>query len=210
MMNPNPSITLLNIDCIQYMKGLKDNAFDLAICDPPYGLGKKLTSGGGSHIKFKNHKEIENWDVVPDRSYFDELLRVSKDQIIWGGNYFDLPPCRGFIIWDKQHGVPNFSACEFAWNSIDGVAKMFRYRQGGCFGENKIHPTQKPVKLYKFLLELFSSTDHRILDTHLGSGSSAIAAHYFGCEFVGCEIDKDYFDAAVKRFDDETRQVSLL
>lgn len=202
-------IKLLNIDCMEYMRSVPDKYFDLAIVDPPYGLGTKLTRGGGSHLKFKNHKEIENWDVAPSQDYFDELRRVSKNQIIWGGNYFNLPPCRGFIVWDKKQSVPNFSACEFAWSSIDTVSKLFSYRQAGCFGEVKIHPTQKPVDLYSFLLNLFAGTGDRILDTHLGSGSSAIAAHYFGAEFVGCELDKDYYDAACKRFRAGTSQVDL-
>lgn len=202
-------IDLLNIDCMEYMAGLPDKSFDLAIVDPPYGLGTKLTRGGGSHLKFKNHKEIENWDVAPAPEYFDELRRVSKNQIIWGGNYFDLPPCRGFIIWDKKQSVPNFSACEFAWSSIDGVSKLFSYRQAGFFGETKIHPTQKPVDLYSFLLNTFAGTSDRILDTHLGSGSSAIAAHYFGVDFVGCELDTDYYQAALKRFEMATAQTTL-
>jgi site-specific DNA-methyltransferase (adenine-specific) len=191
------------------MATLEDNAFDLAIVDPPFGLGKKLTRGGGSHLKFKNHKEIEKWDVKPDAEYFKELTRVSQNQIIWGGNYFDLPPCRGFLIWDKLQSVPNFSACEFAWSSIDSVSRMFRYRQAGFFGEVKIHPTQKPVDLYKWILHLYAKEGQRVLDTHLGSGSSAIAAHYFGVDFVGCELDEDYYDAACKRFEKETRQIDM-
>jgi site-specific DNA-methyltransferase (adenine-specific) len=203
------SATLLNIDCIEYMRSLPDGAFDLAIVDPPYGLGTKLTRGGGQHLKFKNHKEIENWDVAPSLEYFDELRRVSKNQIIWGGNYFDLPPCRGFIIWDKQQSVPNFSACEFAWNSIDGVSKIFRYRQAGCFGETKIHPTQKPVDLYEWLLSNYSKAGHRILDTHGGSMSSVIAALKLGIEIVCCELDETYFDAAVARVRESQWQVDM-
>ncbi len=203
------SIELFNIDCMDYMACQPDQSFDLAIVDPPYGLGKKLTRGGGQYLKFKNHKEIENWDIAPPQKYFDELMRVSKNQIIWGGNYFNLPPCRGFIIWDKKQSVPNFSACEFAWSSFDTVSKLFSYRQAGCFGETKIHPTQKPIDLYSFLLHLFADTGHRILDTHLGSGSSAIAAHYFGCDFVGCELSADYFIAAKRRFYVDTAQFSL-
>jgi site-specific DNA-methyltransferase (adenine-specific) len=198
--------TLYNMDCMELLRGLPDKAFDLAIVDPPYGLGTKLTRGGGQHLKFKNHKEIENWDVAPTPEYFDELRRVSKNQIIWDGNYFDLPPCRGFVIWDKQQSVPNFSACEFAWNSIDGVSKIFRYRQAGCFGETKIHPTQKPVDLYLFLLDLFATTGQRILDTHLGSGSHAIACNNLGFELTACELDKGYFDASCQRIEQATAQ----
>ena len=203
-------ITLLNCDCMEYMEQCKENEFDLAVVDPPYGLGKRLTRGGGSHVKFKNHAEIENWDIKPDKRYFVKLLDVSKNQIIWGGNYFSLGPCRGFLIWDKKQSVPNFSACEFAWNSIDCVSKIFRYRQAGCFGEEKIHPTQKPVDLYKWIYADFAQQNQRILDTHLGSASSAIAAHYAGLEFVGMEIDKEYFKRAVERFKRETRQLTLI
>jgi len=200
------NVTLINCDCMALMADAPENQWQLSLVDPPYGLGEKLTRGGGQHLKFKNHKEIENWDVLPTKEYFDELKRVSVNQIIWGGNYFNLPPCRGFIVWDKQQSVPNFSACEFAWSSIDCVSKIFRYRQTGFCGEIKIHPTQKPVDLYKFLIRSFAKTGDRILDTHLGSGSSAIAAHYAGYDFVGCELDEDYYKAACKRFDAETRQ----
>lgn len=205
----NGEITLLNCDCMEYMGGIEENAFDLAVVDPPYGLGKKLTRGGGDHIKFKNHKEIENWDVAPSQDYLDELNRVSCNRVIWGGNYFNLGPCRGFLIWDKLQSVPNFSACEFAWNSIDTVSKIFKYRQAGCFGEKKIHPTQKPVDLYSWIYRLFTKDGDSIIDTHLGSGSSAIAAHYAGLEFVGMELDKDYYNAAVERFKRETRQIDM-
>lgn len=203
------TIELRHGNCMAYMATLPDKAFDLAIVDPPYGLGTKLTRGGGQNMKFANHKEIEEWDVAPSSDYFDELRRVSRDQIIWGGNYFPLPPCRGFVIWDKLQTVPNFSACEFAWNSIDSVSKIFRYRQSGCFGEVKIHPTQKPVDLYKFLLHHYAKPSYRILDTHLGSGSSAIAAHYFGCDFVGIELNLRYYNAACERFNTETKQSSM-
>jgi site-specific DNA-methyltransferase (adenine-specific) len=200
---------ILNADCMEVMRHLRDGEFELSCVDPPYGLGEKLTRGGGQHLKFKNHKEIENWDIAPTQAYFDELRRVSKNQIIWGGNYFDLPPCRGFVIWDKQQSVPNFSACEFAWNSIDGVSKIFRYRQAGCFGETKIHPTQKPVDLYLFLLDMYAKPGQRILDTHLGSGSSAIAANNLGFEFVGMELDADYYKAACQRIEQATAQIRM-
>lgn len=204
------NITLMNTDCMDYMRSVPDKFFDLAIVDPPYGLGEKLTRGGGQHLKFKNHKEIEQWDIAPPQAYFDELMRVSINQIIWGGNYFHLPPCRGFIIWDKKQSVPNFSACEFAWSSFDTVSKIFRYRQAGCFGETKIHPTQKPVDLYSFLLQSFAFDGCRILDTHLGSASSAIAAHYYSdCEFFGTELDRLYFQKSIDRFRLETTQGAL-
>ena len=136
------------------------------------------------------------------------MFRVSKNQIIWGGNYFDLPPYRCVVVWDKCQPFPNFSAVEIAWTSFNKPASLYRYdnrRQG------KIHPTQKPIQLYKWLLNNYAKSTDKILDTHLGSGSNAIACHYFGVkEFVGIEIDKEYYDMANKRIEDETRQIKLL
>ncbi len=202
-------IAITNEDNMLMMSRYPDKYFDLAIVDPPYGLGEKLTRGGGEHLKFKNHKEINNWDVAPRIEYFNELKRVSKNQIIWGGNYFDLPPTRGFLIWDKQQSVPNFSACEFAWSSIDGVSKIFRYRQAGFMGEVKIHPTQKPVDLYRWLLKSFAKQGDKILDTHLGSGSIAIACHDYGFELTACELDQEYYQSAIDRIRRHTNQLQL-
>jgi site-specific DNA-methyltransferase (adenine-specific) len=217
-------LELLNIDCMDYMSGLEDNAFDLAIVDPPYGIGAPKMSATPNERKKRilnnrlnlgcgklknrvlNNSNCE-WDnEIPNNDYFNEIRRVSVNQIIWGGNYFDLPPTRGIICWDKMQPWPNFSAWEMAWTSFDNPAKLFKFdnRTG-----DKIHPTQKPVRLYDWLLQNYATSGMRILDTHLGSGSSAIAAHYFGCDFVGCEIDKDYFEAAQKRFKRETRQLSF-
>jgi site-specific DNA-methyltransferase (adenine-specific) len=151
-------------------------------------------------LKFKNDKSIIGWDVVPSSEYFSELFRVSKNQIIWGGNYFNLPPYRCPIIWDKLQPVPNFSAIELAWSSFDQPSKIFKQRQAGFISEKKIHPTQKPTKLYKWLLSNYAKPGDRILDTHLGSGSSRIAAYDMGFEFWGYEIDKAYFDMQEKRF----------
>ena len=139
-----------------------------------------------------------SWDIAPDAKYFDELFRVSKGQVIWGGNYFALPGTRCFICWDKVQPWENFSQVEYAWTSFNYPSKLYKYdnRTG-----NKIHPTQKPLYLYIKILKDFAEAGYKILDTHLGSGSSAIAAHDFrAIEFVGCEISKDYFDAAVQRF----------
>ena len=202
-------IELLNIDCMEYMKTLPDKAFDLAIVDPPYGLGDRLCDGGG---KLKDRKYIQQYrenkfdHSIPDSLYFSELRRVSVNQIIWGGNYFALPATRGVICWDKEQPMPTLSKWEMAWTSFDKTAEIWRGRSQDTF---RIHPTQKPVKLYEWLLKNYAKPNQRILDTHLGSGSSAIAAHYFGCDFVGCEIDKDYYDAAVKRFDAETAQQAM-
>jgi site-specific DNA-methyltransferase (adenine-specific) len=200
------TVELLNIDCMEYMATLEDNAFDLAIVDPPYGLGSKITSGGTWSRKYKEKDHV--WDVAPGKLYFAELFRCSNNQLIWGGNYFSLPRNRDFVIWRKLSISESFSMAmaEYCWSSFDRNAKVFEHipEKG-----NRFHPTQKPVKLYKWLLQNYAKPGQRILDTHLGSGSSAIAAHYYGCDFVGCELDKDYYDAACKRFDKETRQETL-
>jgi len=190
---------------MEYMKGLEDNAFDLAIVDPPYGIDINK-SGRLGHYGGKG----KTWDeAVPEKIYFDEVIRVSKNQIIWGANYFNMPPTRCFLIWDKQQPeAVSFASCEFAWTSFDKSAKTYYQRPQNADIE-RIHPTQKPIKLYAWLLDNYASNEMKILDTHLGSGSSAIAAHYFDCDFVGCEIDTDYFNAAKARFDNETRQVAM-
>jgi len=205
-----PNIELLNIDCMEYMAGLPDKAFDLAIVDPPYGIGaSEMQMGLGKKIWNKG----KGWDnEVPDEKYFTELFRVSKNQIIWGANHFILPISRGWIFWDKDV-QPNlsFSSGELAWTSFDKVLKKANIDYSGFRGSdgNKIHPTQKPIALYKWLLHNYANPGDRILDTHLGSGSSAIAAHYAGFDFVGCELDTDYYNAACKRFKQQTAQQSL-
>lgn len=199
-------IDLLHIDCMEYMAGLPDGAFDLAIVDPPYGLGKKITSGGTWAAKLT--QKDSDWDTPPTIAFFYELRRVSKNQIIWGGNYFDLPPTRCFLIWDKIAHMETLGDCEFAWTSFDRNAKIFRHVRNTA--DKRIHVCQKPVKLYEWLLRNYSKPGQRILDTHLGSGSSAIAAHYFGVDFVGCELDADYYNAAKKRFEQATAQSAIL
>ena len=197
-------IKLLHMDCMEYMATLEDNAFDLAIVDPPYGIGINA-SGRLGHYGGK-----KNWDTaIPDSYYFNELDRVSKNKIIWGGNYFNLPATRGFIIWDKKQpdGV-SFASCEFAWTSFNRSAKTYYLRPQDA-DLIRIHPTQKPVKLYEWLLKNYAKEGDRILDTHLGSGSSAIAAHYGGFDFVGCELYEDYYKAACDRFDHETAQTAF-
>lgn len=197
-----------NRDCMEAMAEMEDNAFDLAICDPPYGLNiareNPRVSGRWNYIP----KEWDN--AVPDDEYFSELKWVSVNQIIWGGNYFVLGVCRGYIIWDKNQPVDNFADSEFAWTSFDCVSKTFRYsviRQN--FFDGKIHPTQKPVALYKWLLTNYAKPGQRILDTHLGSGSSRIAAYDLGFDFTGYELDKDYFDAQEARFANHIAQPQL-
>lgn len=206
-----PDVSLLNIDCMEYMAGLEDNAFELAIVDPPYGIDIN-SSGRLGHYGGKG----KSWDDnTPTDEYFEALCRVRKEQIIWGGNYFGLPPTRCFLIWDKQQpeGV-SFASCEYAWTSFEKSAKTFYMRQRSPLPQDadpiRIHPTQKPIKLYDWLLKNYAKEGDRILDTHLGSGSSAIAAHYGGFDFVGTELDEDYYKAACQRFERETAQLDLL
>ena len=203
-----PKIEFFNEDCMVVMERYPDNHFDLACVDPPYGIGysKRRGKTKNSSIQY----EPKDWDnSPPNDSYFSELKRVSKNQIIWGGNYFKLGPSRCFVIWDKcQPEGLDQAMCEFAWVSFDKSAKIFKTSvQQMQF--TRIHPTQKPVKLYEWLLKNYAKEGDKILDTHLGSGSSAIAAHYSGFDFVGCELDEDYYNAAMKRFDTETRQIDL-
>ena len=196
---------------MSYMATLPDKAFDLAIVDPPYGINAaNMQMGKG---KSKQWSKGKTWDkCTPDKSYFVELNRVSVKQIIWGGNYFDLPKTGGWIFWDKERGKDvSFADGELAWTSFLNVIKKAPIRFDGFIGADivRIHPTQKPVKLYDWLLHNYAKPGQRILDTHLGSGSSAIAAHYYGVDFVGCELDEDYCNAAKKRFELATAQVSL-
>jgi site-specific DNA-methyltransferase (adenine-specific) len=204
---------------MEYMKDCDNNAFDLAIVDPPYGIredGHRENNRSKLAISTNYHKAL--WDQDrPTKKYFDELKRVSKNQIIWGGNHLcDLSdmksPC--WIVWDKDNSG-HFADCELAYTSFQTAVRMFKYTWNGMLQgdmknkERRIHPTQKPVKLYEWLLTNYAEPGQRILDTHLGSGSSAIAAHYFGVDFVGCELDKDYYQSAMKRFDRETAQVDM-
>lgn len=205
-------INFYNCDCMEFMKTLKNDHFDLAITDPPYGIEKQISRGGGSHtksqVKFhqlysENHK---TWDVAPDKEYFKELFRVSKHQIIWGANYFEMPKCRCFVFWDKCVDVPNFSAGEYAWTSFDKPAIKIAIRntveiQKSTKDKSRIHPTQKPIKLYRTLLKHFAQKGWKILDTHGGSFSHAIACDMEGLALDICEIDTEYFKAGLKRFD---------
>ena len=194
------------MDCMEYMATLPDKAFELAIVDPPYGIGvDKMTMFDGAK-KQNRHKEYS--DVAPQENYFLELFRVSQNQIIWGGNYFNLPPTRCYLSWDK---IQEFSGADFelAWTSFNKPSKTFRMCRAEAYGNGTIHPTQKPVALYEWLLTNYAKQGDKILDTHLGSGSSSIAAYNLGFDFVGCEIDKDYFDAQEKRFAAHAAQTSL-
>lgn len=193
------------MDCMEYMRSLPDNAFDLAVVDPPYGIS--ITDSG--RLK-KYNANKQRWDdKTPDKKYFDELFRVSKDQIIWGGNYFNLSPTRCFLIWDKQQPEDvSFASCEFAWTSFDQSAKTF-YCSMLRDKDFRFHPTQKPVALYAWIFSRYAKPGDKILDTHLGSGSSRIAAYDAGLDFVGCEIDKDYFDAQEERFAAHSAQLRI-
>lgn len=216
------TVELLNIDCMKYMAGCDDNAFDLAIVDPPYGIGENAHRSS-SRSKLCNTTEWgafdKEWDrACPEQDYFDALFRVSKNQIIWGANHMmhriSLPsPC--WLVWDKDNSGC-FADCELAWSSFGSAVRRFRFRWNGMIQadmkkkELRIHPTQKPVKLYDWILSNYAKEGDSILDTHLGSASSAIAAYYGGFDFVGCELDKSYFDASVERFSRETAQRALL
>jgi len=201
-------------DCMDVMKTFTDGYFDLAIVDPPYGINvaeMNLGTGKGkrqSNIANRKWKP-KSWDATPpDQSYFDELFRVSKRQVIWGGNYFSLPPSQYFAIWDKGEGMRgrSFAEGEFAWVSDGGT----RIKTLSPVDRERIHPTQKPVELYKWTLANYAKPGMRVLDTHLGSGSHAIAAHYFGVHLVACEIDADYYEAAKARIARETSQQTFL
>lgn len=199
-------IDLLNIDCMEYMATCKDNQFDLSIVDPPYGISINANMGLKKGQK-KRHDKV-TWDYeIPDKKYFDELFRISKNQIIWGGNYFPLGPSSHVIWWDKQmpEGM-SFSDGELAWTSFEKANKSFKKYN---VTNDKIHPTQKPVALYKWLLHNYAKEGDKILDTHLGSGSIAIACYDYGFDLTGCEIDKDYFEAAKKRFERHRSQLTL-
>ena len=201
-------ITLYNCDCMEYMKDIPDKYFDLCIVDPPYGINAgKMTMGSGKH-KFTKGKDWDN--SIPSKEYFDELFRVSKNQIIWGGNYFNLPLNNNWIIWDKLNPNLSFSEAELAWCSIDKNIRIFkRLSTLPDLDGNKIHPTQKPIKLYEWLLKNYAKPTDKILDTHFGSCSIGIACHNFGCSLDACELDEEYFDKALERVKLHVRQLDL-
>lgn len=206
-------IELIHGDCMLAMKEMPDKAFDLAIVDPPYGLNmaKERPRKDGRFA----HNVPRKWDEnIPEPIYFEELKRVSKNQIIWGGNYYGLPPTQGFIFWYKQNPVDNFSDGEYAWTSFQRPAKCFPFRyygnlEGHSSAPDKIHISQKPNNLYRWLLKNYAKPGDKILDTHLGSGSIAIACYDMGFDLTGYEIDKDYFDGAVKRLENHKKQITL-
>ena len=235
------SVELLNCDCMDFMADQPDDSFDLAIVDPPYGIGADKPSDKSKMVLQKNGNKLyqkdgnyehKEWDSKPaDKKYFDELKRVSKNQIIFGVNYFDYYLGAGRLVWDKLNDHSDQSDCEVAYCSYNNRVDIVRYMWAGFMqgemadksvkkanvqrgnkrlNETRIHPTQKPISLYNWIIRNYADTSDRILDTHLGSGSSAIAAHYLQCrDFVGMEIDDDYYKAACKRFKAETVQEML-
>ena len=220
-----------NMDCMDGMKQFPDKYFDLAIVDPPYGgAGKDVDEtfngaivgrfGGTFEKYFKGDKRghmggghakkygYGHWDIAPSKEYFKELFRVSKNQIIWGGNYFELPPTRCFVIWKKLTISENFTMamCEYAWTSFNDNAKVFEYAPQD---KNRFHPTQKPIALYKWLLNRYAKEGDKILDTHVGSASSLIACRESGFQYVGFEIDEEYFKMAQKRLQAVEAQMNI-
>jgi site-specific DNA-methyltransferase (adenine-specific) len=210
---------VFNTDCLEAMKAYPDNYFELAIVDPPYGIGFSNYERGSSGIKIKERytkNGNKNWDTeIPSLEYFAELERISVNRIIWGGNYFPQlwqNGCKGFIFWYKHQPVNNFGKGELAWTSFNKPAQCFDYMYYGNLNRDlvQLHPTQKPIALYRWLLKNYAKPNDKILDTHLGSGSSRIAADMEGFDFTGFEIDKDYFAASVKRFNEYKMQTKLL
>ena len=209
-----------NEDCMNVMARYPDKYFDLAVVDPPYGIGE---DGKSNHSRNKLAKAKlythKNWDNEPASiEYFTELFRVSKNQIVWGANHFisRIPyDSSCWLVWDKKNGMSDFADCELAWTSFATAVRKFNWKWQGMLQQNmknkeiRIHPTQKPVSLYDWIFQNYAKESDLILDTHLGSGSSRIAAHKAGLSFVGCELDKEYFDAAEKRYQQFISQLRL-
>ena len=212
-----PFSEVKNCDCLPKMKEFPDNFFDLAICDPPYGIGedgKKNHSRG--NLARVNKYIPKTWDrQIPDLAYFINLKRISKHQIIWGGNYFPLGKTSCYIVWDKENGNNDFADAELAWTNFKSAVRIFKFKWNGMLQgdmknkEKRIHPTQKPVKLYKWLLHNYAKAGDKILDTHMGSQSSRIACYDMGFDYWGFELDKDYFNAGNKRFEQHISQQTL-
>lgn len=206
---------LYNMDCIEGMKHYPNKYFDLAICDPPYNIDNKKSISGHTEFSRMNTlmREMSKWDIRPDYNYFIELFRVSKNVIMWGGNYFTkhLPESRCWIIWNKDKYSFKHSDFEMAWTSFDRVAKIVKIQHHGFLLKDKIiiHPTQKPVMLYRYILEEFAEKGQKILDTHVGSGSSRIACYLNGFDFVGFELDEKMCAKSEKRFINEISQQEM-
>ena len=197
-----------NMDCMEGMKQFPDKYFELAIVDPPYGLDRYKKNDGGNSKKIRCFGDKDkNWNnEKPSDEYFEELFRISRSQIIWGANNFNLPTSEYFIIWDKQQMMPSFARCEMAWTNRKVPAKLYAYRSQDA---NRIHPTQKPVALYKWLLTNYAKQGDKILDTHVGSASSLIACYDMGFDYVGFELDEDYYKSACERIEENKAQFRM-
>jgi len=208
---------ITNEDNMQMMARYEDNHFDLAIVDPPYGKKPSRNKDGLGVAKRNFESGCDDWDIKPNKHYWKELFRVSKNQIIWGGNYFieNLYSSNSFVIWDKERIGNIYADCEMAWTSFNSVAKIFKFQWHGMLQgdmknkEQRIHPTQKPVKLYEWLLMNYAKDGDKILDTHLGSGSIAIACHNLGFDLTACELDTEYYNAAMKRINEHKQQIRM-
>ena len=205
-------MNITNEDNMELMSRYPDNYFDLAIVDPPYGIDKLLyrSSYGGVVGSVTNYAK-NRWDKeIPNTKYFKELFRVSKEQIVWGGNYFPIlwdKGCRGLITWDKMVYLTTMSQIEYAWYSKDKLPQLIKINNNDS---DRLHPTQKPVKLYEWILTNYAKQGDKILDTHLGSGSIAIACHDLGFNLTACELDTEYYNAAMKRINNHKKQLKLL
>jgi site-specific DNA-methyltransferase (adenine-specific) len=203
-------INLYNIDCMEFMADKPDNFYDLAIVDPPYNLSKWSSTGGNSLKKHEVDK-TNQWDHMPNQNYFNELFRVSKNAIIWGGNHFldFLGRCTSLIIWDKKMRGMHFADGEMAWSNFKkGALRICELPIAGA-NKNRTHPTQKPVELYRWLLKNYAKKGYKILDTHGGSGTICQACHDMGFDLDWCELDKEYFNRGKKRFEDHTSQLRM-
>jgi site-specific DNA-methyltransferase (adenine-specific) len=216
-MKVTDKITITQENNMLLMSRYPDNYFDLAIVDPPYGIGagsKKFINRNTKNLKAEKFYRDNDWDVKPNKKYFDELKRVSKNYIVWGGNYFidNLEPSRCYIVWDKKTGDNSYADCEIALTNIDANARIYTKFWLGAHANNgteRIHPTEKPINLYGFILKNYAKEGFKILDTHLGSGSIAIACHDYGFELTACELDKEYYDKAIQRIVNHTNQKKL-
>lgn len=204
----NDYVTILNTDCLEYMRTVADNTFDLAVVDPDFGLNGKISKGGTWAAKYKGFDGALGG--VPTKEYFDELFRISKSQVVWGGNYFVnfLYPSRCWLVWDKKARMRTLADCEIAWTSFDKNTKIFTHVRNTS--EKRIHICQKPIKLYEWIYTNYSKEGDMILDTHMGSGSSAIAANNTKRSYVGIEINHDYYESAKKRIISHINQLMIL
>lgn len=198
---------IINADCMDILKQLPDKCIDLVLTDPPYGIGNKFKGGTNSKLNKFNNIVNKGWDNAPSEEYFNEILRVSKNQIIWGGNYFNLAPTRCFLIWDKMISFDfSLAMAEYAWTSFDKLAKIYKMPSEKQFRE---HPTQKPLKLFEMILRDYSNENDLILDCFSGSGTTAVACHNLKRRFICIEKDKDYYDASVERLKNAQAQMKL-